>query len=359
VAPTPSDADDGTSSVFADRPDVSVVVVAYGREEWLGRSVRSILASEGVRVDVVIVDNGGTGDTLDELIDLDGVEVVRPTTNIGFAAGCNLGVARSAAPFVALVNPDAIVEPAALAELVRVADKPHVGLATASVRLSDNPDRLNSGGNVVHFSGLSWSGWFDEPASDHPDERPVASASGAALACRRVVWDELGGFSDEFFAYCEDADLSLRAWQRGLEVIYVPTAVVVHRYEFSRNPLKFRLLERNRAVMTLTCFGRRHLLVIAPVLVALELATFLLALRYGWAREKLAAYRWLYHHRRWLRERRTLVQSQRRVPYRELAMLFDDHLRPANIDLPRAVGPFERLLARYWRLVRPYVAREP
>lgn len=334
------------------------MVVAYGPEEWLEPSVMSILASSDVDVDVVIVDNGGTGSILETLVLLDRVEVVRPASNVGFATGCNLGVARSTSPFVALINPDAVVEPRALAEMITVAARPEVGLATASVRLSSDPDRLNSAGNVVHFSGMSWSGWFGELASAHPDPRPVASASGAALACRREVWNDLGGLCDEFFAYCEDADLSLRVWHRGLQVVYVPTAIVVHRYEFSRNALKFRLLERNRAVMTLTCFGRRHLLAIAPILVALELATFAFALRYGWAREKLAAYRWLHRHRRWLRDRRTEVQAERTVAFREVTALLEPHLRPANIELPAAIAPLERLLACYWRLVRPFVAGE-
>jgi GT2 family glycosyltransferase len=334
---------------------VSVVTVAFGADPWLGRSVDALLASTGVEVDVVLVDNGGTEGTVDALEDRAGVSVVRPGVNVGFAGGCNLGVAASTAPFVALVNPDAIVEPDALAALVEVAGRPEVGLATASVRLADRPDRLNSAGNDIHFLGVSWSGRFDEPAADHQVEERVTAASGAATACRREVWDSLGGFADELFAYYEDADLSLRCWQRGWSVIYVPTAVVAHRYEFSRNPIKYRLLERNRLAMVLTCFGRRHLLLAAPAFLALELAMIVYAATDGWLGAKLAAYGWLFRNRVWLRDRRARLARDRVGRESDLTWLFADHLQPGNLPPPQALLPLDRVLRAYWHLVRRFV----
>jgi len=332
-------------------PRVSAVIVAYGPDPWLGRSVQAVLDSAGVEADVVVVDNGGTQGAVDAL-EGDRVTVVRPGDNVGFARGCNLGVAASTAPLVALVNPDAIVEPDALAELAAVAQRAEVALATASVRLADRPDRLNSAGNDIHFLGVSWSGRFDEPAADHDRQEPVTAASGAGLMARRQVWDALGGLADELFAYYEDADLSLRAWQRGWEVVFVPTAVVVHRYEFSRNPVKFRLLERNRLTMVLTEFGPRHLAVVAPALVVLELGMIAYAATDGWLGAKLGAYGWLWRHRRWLVERRRANQAARTVPERDLTWLFADHLQPGNLPPPQALVPLDRVLRAYWHLVR-------
>jgi GT2 family glycosyltransferase len=329
--------------------------VAYGPDPWLGRSVQAVLDSSGVEADVVLVDNGGTQGAVDALEGRSGVTVVRPGGNVGFARGCNLGVAASTAPLVALVNPDAIVEPDALAELAAVAERAEVGLATASVRLADRPDRLNSAGNDIHFLGVSWSGRFDEPAADHDRQEPVTAASGAGMAARREVWDELGGLEEELFAYYEDADLSLRCWQRGWQVIYVPTAVVVHRYEFSRNQVKFRLLERNRLTMVLTEFGPRHLALVAPALAVLEVGMIGYAAADGWLGAKLSAYRWLWTHRRWLRQRRRRLQAARVVPEHELTWLFADHLQPGNLPPPRALVPLDRVLRAYWRLVRRLV----
>jgi GT2 family glycosyltransferase len=347
----PAVPEDEQTTPVDPRPEVTTVVVVYGEEPWLERCVTALLESDGVRSRVVLVENGGSEATIERLEARAGVTVVRPGRNTGFAEGCNIGVEVCTTPFVALVNPDAVVEPDALAELVRVAARPEVGLATASVRLSEHPERLNSAGNDINFLGLSWSGAFDEPAADHDREVDAAAASGAGMACRLEVWRALGGLVPEFFAYYEDAELSVRTWQRGLRVIYVPTARIVHRYEFSRNTAKFFLLERNRMIMTLTCFGPRQLTAVAPMLVPLEAGLLVMAARDGWLREKLRSYRWLVQNRRWVRDRRRLVQAERTTPESALTVHLVDHLKPGNLPgahPPEAVG---RLVVAYWAVV--------
>jgi GT2 family glycosyltransferase len=335
-----------------DLTRVDVVVVAYGPEPWLPRCIEAILASTGVRADVVLVDNGGTEGLVDDLESLEGVTVLRPGRNTGFGEGCNLGVAAATAPFVALINHDAVVEPGALAALVHVAARPEVGLATASVRLADQLGHLNSAGNDIHFLGLSWSGCFDEPATDYPDERVVTGASGAALACRIEVWQALGGFDDEFFAYHEDADLSLRSWEHGWSNVYVPTAVVEHRYEFSRNALKYELIERNRLIMVLTAFGPRQLVLTAPALLALEVVMLAFGAKEGWLGAKLRGYGWLVRHASWLRGRRRRVQGERTISEAALADLLVGRMQAGNFDAPDWFSPFDRVLAGYWTLVK-------
>ena len=156
------------------------------------------------------------------------------------------------------MNFDAVVSPDALAELAAVADDPTVGIATASLRLDDRPDLMNSAGNEVHFLGYSWCGGLNEPASQHREARDVASASGAAMVMRRELWERLGGFAPEYFMYYEDPELSLRCWRAGLRVVFVPDAVVVHRYEFGRNPEKMYLVERNRLIAMFTLLEAPH-----------------------------------------------------------------------------------------------------
>lgn len=333
-------------------PSVSAIVVAYGAEDCLEPGVAALLASPGVAVDVVLVDNGCTDGAVDRLDGTPGVTVVRPRTNLGFAAGCNAGAAVASGEVLALVNPDAIADREALAVLAAGALRPGVGIATASVRLADRPHLLNSAGNEVHFTGMSWSGHFEEPASAHPTERDVIAASGAAMAIRRELWEELGGFDEDFFAYYEDADISLRCWLRGLRVVYLPGAVVTHRYEFSRNPEKFFLLERNRAVMVWSCWSRRMLVVTAPALILLEVTTLLMSLAQGWYRQKLRAWRWLWENRAAVHARRKQVQNTRVLPDRELAEMLATALDPGNLPPPAWARPFDRLLGAFWAVGR-------
>jgi GT2 family glycosyltransferase len=331
-------------------PRLTAVMLAWRDEPLLVESVHAVLASVGVEVDVVLVDNGCTSDAVERLSVVPGVTVVDPGDNLGFAGGCNLGARHATGEFLAFVNGDAVVGPDALGRLVAaLADD--VGLATASVRLYEEPDVMNSAGNPVHFTGLSWAGGLGQPATAYADSREVASASGAATACRADRFAALGGFCEPMFAYCEDTELSLRCWQRGWKVVYVPDAVVLHHYEFSRNPQKFYLLERNRLFLVLTVYGPGLLLGAFLPLLALELATLALAVRDGWARQKLAGWWWLLRHAGLVRSRRRQVRSERVVSDRELARVLTGDL---DFDLPgMSVPSLARRTSRgYWSIAR-------
>ena len=331
---------------------MTAVVLAYVEQPYIHDVVDRLLASTGVSVQVVVVDNGCTSPSLEPMRHRPGVTLLEPGTNTGFTGGCNLGAAATTTGFLAFVNSDALVEPDALARLAAVAARPEVGIASASLRLAETPELLNSAGNPVHVLGLSWAGHLGEPAADFPVEQRIASASGAAIAVRREVWDALGGFTGEFFAYCEDADLSLRCWQQGWEVRYVPDAVVAHHYEFSRNPLKFYLLERNRLAMVLSVYERRTLLLLSPALLGLEFAMIAVAVANGWLPAKLRGYRWLLGHRRWLAQHRREVQGARTRRDRDLADLLTARFDQSVLPLPRGGGLLNRVMSGYWGLVR-------
>ena len=333
-------------------PEVGVVMLAYGAEPVLDVAVRAVLASRGVNVTLVLVDNGCERTDLDALRAELGFDLVRPSSNLGFTGGVDLGASRLAAPYLALVNSDAVVEPDALGRLVTAAAEPGTGIVSGSIRLARDPSVMNSAGNPLHFLGLCWAGGLDEPASSHQEPVDVAAASGAAMALRREVWDALGGFPLEFFAYQEDLDLSWRCWQRGLRVRYVPDAVVVHHYEFSRNELKMYLLERNRLLFVLTCYGGRTLALLAPALVAFELAMAVIAGTQGWGWQKVRGWGWVLAHLGWVRARRRAVQGARTVPDRELTALWVDRFDAAAMPLPAAAAPLQSVLAGYWHLVR-------
>jgi GT2 family glycosyltransferase len=340
---------------------VDVVIPAWGDDPWLERSVDSILASTGVDAAAIVVDNGNDAVTINRLAGRPRVTIVRPGTNLGFAGGCNAGAGAAAAEptsdVVAFLNQDAILEPEALAALAEVAMRPDVGIASASVRLADDPDRLNSAGNPVHFLGFCWSGAYGEPAANYRVEADIASAAGAAMALRRTVWDAVGGFAEEYFAYHEDTELSTRVRQRGLRVVYVPTAVVTHRYHFSRNAAKWYLLERNRLVFVLTTYERRTLLLVAPAALAVEVGMLLVAARAGWLRPKLKGWVWLVRHRKWVGERRRRLQAERVVGDRALAPRLATRFDAANMGIPGWIGPLDAGLAAYWWLARRMLRR--
>ncbi len=331
---------------------VTAVMLAYGAEEWLEQAVAAVLGSSGIDIDVVVVDNGCTSDAVAHVKGLTGVRVSTPESNLGFAGGCVRGGAGATGEYLAFVNSDAIVAPGALAQLVVVAAEADVGFAMGSIRLADSPELINSAGNPLHFAGLSWAGGFGEPAACHAERRSVIAGSGCCFVIRRELWEDLGGFADEYFAYAEDTELSLRLWQRGRTVEYVPDAVVLHHYQFSRNERKLYLLERNRAILLLTTYQRRSLMVLAPMLLLTEILMLGAAIAGGWGAAKLRGWRWLWRHRGWIRARRALIQRERVIPdsviFRRVTGRFD----PANVPAPPGIGVFNAVMSGYWAVAR-------
>jgi hypothetical protein len=133
----------------------------------------------------------------------------------------------------------------------------------------------------------------------------------------------------------------------------VPTARALHHYEFSRNPRKMYLLERNRLVLVTTLWSARALVLLAPLLLALEVALFGLATAQGWRREKVEGWRWVLGHRDHLRARRRLLAAERRVPQRQWLAVLTPELAPHVVGSAAAARAVNVVVGGYWRLVRP------
>jgi GT2 family glycosyltransferase len=318
--------------------------VAFRSGDSLGRMLDSLAAERPH--EVIVVDNGGDVEARE------GITLLSPGENLGYGAGNNLAAREATGEALVFLNPDTVVTPGALAGLVQPLEDLSVGIVTARLRLLDDPETLNSAGNDVHVTGISWAGGYGEPAETVSQLRDVPFPSGAAMAIRRGVFEELGGFTEELFLYQEDLVLGWRARLRGLRVVVNPAADVLHEYEFARNPGKHYLLERNRLVFVLSSFSPRLLFLLAPVLASAEVGMLGLALKEGWARDKAAGWWWLLRHAGWLYRHRRETQALRRVPDRDLAGFLSPVVAPAMIPVPAPIRFANPLVRAYWRLVK-------
>jgi len=332
-------------------PAVSVIVLAWGAEPYLGACIESVLATIEPGDEVILVDNGAR-DAVAGLPSDDRLRVIRPEANLGFAGGCNAGAAVARGSTLVLLNSDAEVWPGAVSRLAAAVSDPRVAIACGSVRLADRPLVVNTVGNPVHYLGVVWAGGYGEDADRHGEARDVSSATGAFLAIRRQVWTELGGFPEEYFAYHEDTELSLRAWQRGYRVRYEPGAVAVHHYEFSRNPRKEFLLQRNRWLTVLTVYPSRLLALVMPMMIVFDLALAVSFLRRGTAREWCRALGSLARQAGLIRRRRSAVQAASVLDPAAFAQLLVARIEPAMIERPPGLAVLNAVLVGYWRLVR-------
>lgn len=330
---------------------VSVVVVAHSSGPGLLSCVASIWADEP-DWQVIVVDNGGGGEEIDEVLAARRATVVSPPQNLGFGGGCNLGASVACGERLVFLNPDTIVAPGSLRRLVAPLDDPDVAVSTGRLLLFDRPGHLHAAGTVVHVSGLGWSGGYGTAPSPSTQLVEVAAPCGAAMAMRTETFRELGGFHEELFLYMEDVELGWRARMAGGRVVCPPAADVVHNYDFERNAGKRYFMERNRLAFLGICFSVRTLLLLSPLLVATEAAMLAIAVRQGWARDKLAGWAWLVHHRKALLRRRRETQRGRRVQDRDLAGSLTAVVDPGMLKVPAFVRFLNPVLSAYWAAVR-------
>jgi len=338
-------------SASTERTGISVAVVTHDSASALRSSLPPLLAELRSGDELIVCDNASSDGTVALIRELaPEAIVVEPGRNAGFAAGCNLATARATNPLLVLLNPDNVVA-SGWRDAIELPLAEGRGWSAWQALVTDEGGaKLNSAGGVVHFTGIAWAGGAGRGRDEAPAEpAEVAFASGACLAIRREVWEELGGFPEDYFLYHEDTELGLRLRLRGHRVGIEPRALCDHDYEFTKGSHKWRYLERNRWATLIRTYPGRLLAVLAPALLATELALLLVAAIGGWLPEKLRAWgETLRSLPRLLRERRE-IQAGARVSAAEFAAALTAELDSEYLGEAGRSRLLGALLGGYWR----------
>jgi GT2 family glycosyltransferase len=229
------------------------VVPTLAAGEALEACLESLAAQTFRDFEVIVVDNSGRN----LVHSREGVKVISNKENLGFAAAVNQGIVASLGTSVATLNDDAVADPGWLGALVRVIGERHeIGMCASQIRLATGGE-MDSAGMLVCGDGSSKQCGHLEPPDRFTRRRHALLPSGCAALYKREMLDEIGLFDESFFLYCEDTDLGLRARWAAWECVYVPDAVVEHRYSHSAgraSALKAYYVERNRLFLLLKNF---------------------------------------------------------------------------------------------------------
>jgi len=226
---------------------VTVAIPTLAADRELDACLESLARQTLRDFEVIVIDNSGAG--LARCAESRGARVLDEPCNIGFGAAINAAYQASVAPYLATLNDDAVAHPGWLDALVSAIEKrADVGMCASQVRLAGE-ERLDSCGMLLYADGSSKQRGHGRPVADFPVQEEVLLPSASAALYRRAMLEETGLFDGDFFLYCEDTDLGLRARWLGWRCLYVPEAVVEHRYSHSAgraSRLKAYYVERNR-----------------------------------------------------------------------------------------------------------------
>jgi hypothetical protein len=329
-------------------PKVSVIIVNTNELHHLKRCLPSVFRQRYPDYEVLVVDNASTDGSIEYVAqEFPQAKIIRNGANLGYAGANNEGFKHASGDYIAILNPDTQVEPNWLRELVvALQADPQAGLATPKILMMDDPTRLNTCGNEITFTGLTFCRGLDQPAEKYNQLEIVSAVSGAAFIIKRSVLEQIGGFDESFFIYYEDTDLSLRAMLAGYTCLYVPSSVVYHQYTLRFSPWKCFLQERNRYFSLLKTLRWRTLIVLLPMLLLSELIAWGYVLLQGpeHIRSKLRSYIWLISKRRHILEARSQVQALRRVNDRVLLNRFSHRLTFTQLTNPWIATMLEKIL---------------
>ena len=208
-----------------------MVVPNWNGERFLATCLGSLRRQSFEDFETVLVDNGSTdGSVAFAGRNFPEVRVLPLPENRGFSAAVNAGIRSSDAEYVALLNNDTETDPRWLEALVAAAEThPEAGFFASKLVDFDDRRILDGAGDVLRRSGLPYRLGHGEPDRGQYDEMTfVFGACAGAAMYRRSMLGDVGLFDEDFFANCEDGDLSFRAQLAGYRCLFVPGSVVYH-----------------------------------------------------------------------------------------------------------------------------------
>ena|SRR5271157_1333892 len=249
-----------------ENPLISLIILNWNGKECIDECLESVIKTEYKNIEIIVVDNGSTDDSLQRITKHPKVTLITLKENIGYAAGNNAGFRQAKGDFIATINNDVIVEPHWLKQPLEFLKKdPLIGIIACRQMKYDFRDTIDClyaypvhsllfypMGNGKKFSQKKL---YSQPGF-------VIAAGGAAAIYRKELLDSLSGFDESYYSYHEESDLCMRAFLNGWKCVYAPEAIVYHKGSYSFNTIKNTFAfyhERNRVWFIYKFFPMKYI----------------------------------------------------------------------------------------------------
>ncbi len=222
---------------------IDIIVVNWNSGMQLKECIVSVLAHDnGLISRIIVVDNGSTDGSADEVEGFSDIEIVRTGENLGFAAACNIGATLGNSSYLLFLNPDTRLEPSSLeAAFDFMEDPANSQVGICGIQLIDDPGSVSRScsrfpplARLVFYAlgidklpGLHGLG-MRIPESAHNNSKRVDQVMGAFFFMRGEAFDACNGFDERFFVYFEEVDLSKRCMLNGWQSWYLDSARAFH-----------------------------------------------------------------------------------------------------------------------------------
>ncbi len=218
--------------MMTENPLFSIIILLWNSNQFLNKCLTALDKQTDKDFEIILIDNGSSEPLNDqifcgfpELL----IRFYRIEENIGFAAGNNFGSSKANGEYLVLLNSDAFPETNWL-EIIKnkIGEYPDCSFASLLL-MANNHKKLDGAGDLYHVSGLVSRRYYNYLVDEVTlTEKEVFSACGAAAIYPKKLFEMVGGFDPDFFAYVEDIDMGFRLQLLGYRCIFVPQAIVYH-----------------------------------------------------------------------------------------------------------------------------------
>ena len=172
-------------------PLVSIIILNYNAGELLFNCIKSIKKSNYSNVEIIVVDNVSSDKSHIKCKEkYQEIKLIQNKENFGYCGGNNIGIKQATGEFVIILNPDTIVQPNCIGELVFAYEKIGEGLFQPKILSLNEENILQSTGNMIHVFGFGYA--RDKGNKDNrTDEKieKIGYASGTSLFTSRKIFD--------------------------------------------------------------------------------------------------------------------------------------------------------------------------
>ena len=209
----------------------SVVIPNWNGKHHLEECLNSLCKQTFTDFETVLVDNGSSDSSVEFVrLVFPEVRIILLIENAGFAAGVNRGIESASGEYIVLLNNDTEVDPYWLENLaLAIHENSDIWIFASKLLNYYSRVKIDSAGDALDLTlGPYKLGEF-EPAENYQERRFIFGACGGGGCYKRELFDKIGLFDEDFFAYFEDVDLSFRANWVGYRCLSVPDAVIYHK----------------------------------------------------------------------------------------------------------------------------------
>lgn len=261
---------------MARKPIVSIIISNYKDIENLRRCLESIKENASLEdVEVIVVDYGTTN--LENFIRryFPFVKLIQLKRDIGVPAQRNIGALISKGAYLFFLDNDTYIYRGCIENLVKaLKNDPTIAVTQPKTLILSNPHYINTIGGFLNIIGEpSLRGYLERDVGQYNHINEVFYAQNSGFIIRRDVFMKIGMYDSSYYFYFDETDLCFRVWLYGYRVIYVPSAVILHRVGSIRkvNPVKLFYYERNKIITIIKNLETAHILVYVPLAVAYSL----------------------------------------------------------------------------------------